>query len=106
MKQFIYSIRDNKAGTFTFPFGAAHESVAKRQAAEAVNDPLTMLHKYPEDFDLWYLGVWDDLGKFIDNDPTIIVSCIELKNINKNKERENGVLPLKPPSKESSHMQR
>lgn len=56
----MYSIRDSKAEIFNAPFYKKTHGEAERDFQTAVLDEKTMLSKYPEDFDLWYLGDYDD----------------------------------------------
>lgn len=56
----VCAVRDLKADTFSSPFCEASEGTAVRAFQEAVNDPQTMLSKYPADFELVRLGTFDD----------------------------------------------
>jgi len=56
----MYSIRDQKAEVFNTPFFQKTHGEAERNFHTAANDPQTSLSKYPEDFDLYYLGEYDD----------------------------------------------
>lgn len=56
----IFSIRDTKAESYGVPFFQPTEGEAERSFRTAVNDPKSKLSLYPEDFDLFYLGVYDD----------------------------------------------
>ena len=60
MKLKAFSIRDQKAEIYNTPYFQKTMGEAERSFAQGVNDPKTMLHKYPEDFDLYYLGEYDD----------------------------------------------
>jgi hypothetical protein len=60
MKLKAFSIRDQKAEIFNTPYFNKTMGEAERNFAQAVNDSKTMLNKYPEDFDLYYLGEYDD----------------------------------------------
>lgn len=72
-----------------------------------------MLNQYPEDFDLYRLGIWDDKGKFSDIEAQFMVSLISLKeqteidqkNGNPNPPGES-VQPLQPASANSSQNSR
>lgn len=59
MKQHIYSVRDAKSEIFNVPYYGNTHAEAERSFRTAVNDPQTSLNKFPEDFDLWYLGEYD-----------------------------------------------
>lgn len=43
---------------FNVPFYGITHAEAERSFRTAVNDPQTSLNKFPEDFDLWYLGTY------------------------------------------------
>lgn len=59
MKQKMFAIKDAKAEVFNLPYSAGTHAEAERSFRAAVNDPQTTLNRYPEDFDLWYLGEYD-----------------------------------------------
>lgn len=60
-----YSIRDQKTGIFHCPFFKTTEPEALRDFAMLVNDGKSRVHSFPEDFDLYFLGTYDDNeGKF------------------------------------------
>lgn len=56
----VYSIRDAKAEAFNSPFYQKTKGEALRSFQTAVNDPKTQLNRFPEDFDLYEIGTWDD----------------------------------------------
>ena len=56
----IFSIRDQKGEIFHPPFYKTTHGEAERDFQTTVNDEKSMLNKYPEDFDLYYLGEYDD----------------------------------------------
>ena len=55
-----YSIRDQKSEVFNKPFFSNSHGEAERNFRTAANDDQTTIHRYPEDFDLYYLGDYDD----------------------------------------------
>lgn len=66
MKLKAFSIRDAKAEVFNTPYFKSTHGEAERDFRTAVNDPKTKLNQYPEDFDLYYLGEYDDQsGNFV-----------------------------------------
>lgn len=75
----LFSVRDIKS-TFACPFTAANEAVAKRQFVGCVNSSGNVIHDYPEDFQLWHVGMFDSVsGEVISNPPTFIcdaISCV------------------------------
>ena len=60
MKLQIYSVYDNKAGTWMKPFYAQNNAVAQRTFSDATNDPNSLFNKHPTDFVLFQVGEWDD----------------------------------------------
>lgn len=56
----MYAIYDSKARAFMQPFFSLNHDTARRATATAVNDPGSMLHKFPEDFTLHALGQFED----------------------------------------------
>jgi hypothetical protein len=56
----LFTIRDSKSEVFNAPFAQATHAEAERSFARAAADPKTTIHQYPEDFDLWYLGDFDE----------------------------------------------
>lgn len=62
-----YSIRDSKGEVYHNPFYKHTHGEAERDFTTAVNDsnPNNNFAMYPEDFDLYYLGDYDNItGKF------------------------------------------
>ena len=55
-----FSIRDAKAGVFNTPFFQKSIGEAERNFDKLVKDPTSMVAQYPDDFDLYYLGDYDD----------------------------------------------
>lgn len=56
----VYSIRDAKAEVFNPPFFKKTHGEAERDFTTLVNDEKSTVFNYPEDFDLYYLGVYND----------------------------------------------
>lgn len=61
MITFSYSIFDNKAKIYSSPFYAINDQVALRNFTAEVNQPESMLHKFPNDYCLYCIGKFDDL---------------------------------------------
>lgn len=77
----MYSIRDAKSESFNPPFFQPTHGVAERAFKELVNDPKSNANKYPEDYDLYYLGEYDDnTGKLAAKDtPEHMVKAVNVK---------------------------
>lgn len=56
----IYSVFDSKANAFLLPQFYQTPGIAERAFVEAVNTKDTSFNKYPEDFTLFELGLFDD----------------------------------------------
>jgi hypothetical protein len=82
MTQKIYSIHDAKAEYFTQPFFKKTHGEAERDFTQLVNDEKSQLHKFPEDYDLYYLGEYDDnTGKMTPIDtPQHIIKAIQIRS--------------------------
>lgn len=52
----LYSIYDNKLGAFMRPWCAETHGMATRLFASNVANPESMMHQYPEDYTLFYIG--------------------------------------------------
>jgi hypothetical protein len=67
MKMVVVSIKDTAADAFGRPAFVATEGVAIRQFQDEVNRAAedNQLYRHPDDFHLYYLGLFDDVtGKF------------------------------------------
>lgn len=80
MIQRIYAIKDSKAGLFNIPFFQVTHGTAERAFLELVKDPQSFVHKYPADYDLYFLGAYDDTTGSIEKEltPQHIVSGSQL----------------------------
>lgn len=67
MRYKMVVIRDRAADVYNQPAFVPSLGIAHRSFADEVNlvDPNNQLNKHPEDFDLYYIGEWDDnTGEF------------------------------------------
>lgn len=55
-----YSIRDSKASIFNPPFYKKTHGEAERDFTTLCKDEKSTCAQYPEDFDLYFLGTYDD----------------------------------------------
>lgn len=76
----IYSVRDAKAELFNQPFFKNTHGEAERAFRELRQDPKSFINKYPDDFDLYYVGTYDDQTGKIDalDTPQHIAKAIQL----------------------------
>lgn len=75
-----FTIRDSKGEVYNVPFFQKSHGEAERNFRELVNDKQSMPSKYPEDFDLYWIGDYDDTtGKLIPVDtPQHCVKAVQL----------------------------
>lgn len=66
----MFTIRDSKAEVFNTPFFQKTHGEAERSFTELVNDEKSMPGKYSDDYDLYYLGEFDDQTGKISSLPT------------------------------------
>lgn len=65
MEKMVFSIHDTKAGHFTPPFMAHNYADAERSIIASTQQPGSMLGQFPHDFDLYFLGTFNDQsGKY------------------------------------------
>lgn len=55
----LYALKDTKSSFFNLPWSYMSEPEAVRNMHRLVNDPQTMVHAYPEDYDLYEIGTYD-----------------------------------------------
>jgi len=75
----VYSIRDSKGEKYNQPFYQNTHGEAERNFSRICVDPESLISKYPDDFDLYYIGDWDDQkGVLISLDtPQHIVKAVQ-----------------------------
>lgn len=75
----IYSIRDAKAEIYNVPFYKKTHGEAERDFAELCRDEKSMVSKYPEDYDLFFCGIYDDQTGLVESlkTPQHIAKAIE-----------------------------
>lgn len=56
----MYSVRDVKSEIFNTPFPAPSHAAAERNFSQLAKDPKTTVAQFPSDFDLYYIGDYDD----------------------------------------------
>nr|QJB19497.1 MAG: nonstructural protein [Microvirus sp.]QJB19701.1 MAG: nonstructural protein [Microvirus sp.] len=75
-----FSIRDTKAEVFNTPFFQKTHGEAERSFKQLVNDSQSQPSKFPEDYDLYYVGTYsEETGKFTPTaTPQHIVKAVQL----------------------------
>lgn len=65
----MYSVYDRVAKVYADPFVSVNDATAARSFTLAQASPDTMLYAAPQDYQLWYLGSFDNTsGEFFDYD--------------------------------------
>lgn len=60
MKMSIFSVRDTKAGQFMTPWFSKSLAQAQRSFIQMSNNSESIIHQFPADFAMFYLGEFDD----------------------------------------------
>lgn len=80
MKVIAFSVYDNKVKVYHTPFFQHHREEAKRMVQKMVNTTDSNIANYPQDFELYELGVFDDdSGKIEFTTPQHVCKCNSLK---------------------------
>lgn len=76
-----FSIRDAKSEVFNTPFFQKTHGEAERTFRQLVTNSESMPGKYPEDYDLYYLGEYDDQTGLLASLPTPqhLIKAVQLK---------------------------
>jgi len=56
----VYAIYDSKTEAYLQPFQAITRGSAIRSFSEAISDPKTSLHRWPSDYTLFEIGLFDE----------------------------------------------
>lgn len=78
----IFSIRDTKTEIYNRPFYCLTNGEAERNFRDIANDDKSKISQHPEDYDLYYLGEFDDnsgKGNWLDT-PLHIVKAVNCLN--------------------------
>lgn len=74
----VYAVKDLATGRFGLPCFFENEKVAKRAFIDVCNRPSTVQCNHPGDYELWYLGLYDNKeGQFINDSLTIVMTGLE-----------------------------
>lgn len=55
----VFSIKDIKADCFGAPFLSPAFGTAERDFVSAMRDSNSVFGKFPEDYELWFIGEWE-----------------------------------------------
>lgn len=85
MIQTAYTLHDVKACTYSPPFWAINDAIAKRMVSEIVTDTNTTVGRHPSDYKLYKLGLFDDSnGQIVPfNIIEHVVDCVALLPMSK-----------------------
>jgi len=70
MTKKMFSIRDSKAEAYGNPVFLNSHGEAERSFQQLAQDPKTTINQFPTDFDLYYLGDFDDISGKMELLPT------------------------------------
>lgn len=78
----VYTIRDAKSEVFGPPFCKRAHGDAERDFTRLSRSKESQISEFPEDYDLWYLGTYDDgTGKFgLLETPQHMLKAVQVKN--------------------------
>lgn len=82
----MYAVYDMKAAAFLQPFFSALDATAIRAMSAVVNDPTSMIHKFPGDYALFQIGTFDEqLGQLTGTNPPrqmcMAAALLEVSNV-------------------------
>lgn len=80
MEMKVFTIRDTKAGMYNTPFYAHTHGEAERSFRELAMDEKSLVSKYPEDYDLYYVGTFNSVtGKStLEDAPQHVIKAVQL----------------------------
>lgn len=81
METKAFSIRDSKAEVFNTPFFQKTHGEAERTFRQLVSNPESMPGKWPDDYDLYYLGTYNDQTGVITSleTPQHLIKAVQVK---------------------------
>lgn len=65
----IYALRDVRSEAFNRPMFMQNKAVLDRAIRDACNDENSLLHHHPEDYQVYYLGTFDESTGKIESQP-------------------------------------
>lgn len=76
----LFAVKDVKSGRFAAPFLADNIQVAKRNVAWAMKDQTTAFFNFPEDYQLYKLGSFDEQTGELVSDVLFVANLTEFKS--------------------------
>lgn len=83
MKIELYCVKDIKLGKFAQPFSAPNKEIAKRMLMSTVNAKGNQINEFPEDFQMFKLGEYDEDTGELTSGVEFVINAIELKKEDK-----------------------
>lgn len=78
----IYTVRDSKLEAYLAPFFAVNDALAIRMMEDTAADPQTSFSKHPEDFQIFFIGVYDEkAGEIIPASHKSLGKVIDIKRV-------------------------
>lgn len=79
MKQECFSVYDRRTQYFNVPFFSPTIESGKRSFMEVAKNPETLLHRYPEDYELFHVGSFnDETGVFEPMHPVPVLTATQV----------------------------
>ena len=79
MKLSIFCIFDLKSGVHQAPFFSHNQDTAMRLIALEMENPGSLIGRFPKDYELYFLGEWnDENGEIVSGIPYSVASLIEI----------------------------
>ena len=75
----LYSIKDTKLGKYAQPFSAPNDEIAKRMLTSTIRAGGNNIADYPEDFQLYKLGQYDEDTGDLQTDNKFLANATEFK---------------------------
>jgi len=83
MVHLLCAVKDIKSNNFNRPFPEINRVNAVRGLSIVVNDPNTQLHHFPQDFELFQIGTFDDETGKLESSIQFIESALTLSKLSK-----------------------
>jgi len=77
----LCAVKDIKTNRFNRPFPETDKINAIRGLSIVVNDPNSQIHHFPQDFEVWQIGTFDDFDGKIESKMEFIESALTLKKL-------------------------
>jgi len=78
----VFTVRDQKAEIFNTPWFAKTHGEAERNFQQLAKDPKSTVNQFPDDFDLYYLGTYDDQTGLVNpvDTPQHMIKAVQVKD--------------------------